>query len=1210
MSHPRATRPAARFFGPILLVLAGGAPAPALDPDRAATQYAVRVWRSEQGLPHDAVVALAQTPDGYLWCGTEHGLARFDGVTFTVFDRSNTPALRSNSIHALLTDRAGRLWVGTGGGGLVRRDGKTFVNLSTQDGLIGDTVLSLAEDPAGGVWVGTSSGLSRYADGRFTNFTDADGLPSNYCRCLCADGRARVWVGTSQGLCHLSGGRFTTVSPRADRAADIVRAVRAGRDGGLWIGIGSGMSRWKDGRFTAYGSADGLPSGSVTALREDRDGNLWVATDVGVSRWRDGRITGQFARGSTLGRTTFALLEDAAGAVWAGTADGLVRLGNGRCVPTAAAEGLVADSVSCVFEDRGGNLWAGATGGLSVRRGGKWASYTSRDGLPGDTVQAIAEDAAGDMWFGTSTGLARLRGGRFETFTTAHGLPNNSVLALFADRGGTLWIGTSVGGVSRYRGGRFEAVPDAFGLKGVIGRVFFEDAAGALWIGTNGAGVYVVRDGGVVRHTRQNGLSSDLVLSIQQDADGAVWVGTHGGGLCRFHDNRWSHVDSSRGLSDDIVYHTLDDGRHLWLSSTKGICRVTKGELAAAGPVRPLLLGKNDGMRILDCNGGTQPAGCRTRDGWLWFPTDCGLVAVNPAAAGTNPAAPPVLVERVEADGTPLAAAGPVAVPPGRGQLEFHYAAIDLSAPEGVRFRYALEGYDSGWVEAGGRRTAYYTNLPPGRYRFRVVACNGDGVWQETPAVVDLVLRPHFYQTAWFYGLCALAAAAAVVGGHRYRTRHLRAREEELARCVADRTRRLRAEVEEHARTGELLRQSQKLEAVGQLAGGVAHDFNNLLTVIKGYAHLLLAAPDREAGEREMLLEMLAAGHRAADLTRQLLAFSRRQVLALKVLDPNAVVADMERLLKRAVGEDVALTTAFDPAAFLVKADPVQLQQVLINLCVNARDAMPRGGCLRIETRNVALGPDSAKALPGAEPGAYVLLEVSDTGCGMTPELRARVFEPFFTTKGPGKGTGLGLATVYGIVRQSGGHVTVASEVGIGTTFQIYLPRAEGEPAPLPPPPAVGSVPRGAGTVLLVEDEPSVRAVARHLLLACGYRVLEAEDGLDGLRVARAHDGRIELLVSDVVMPHLGGRQLAEELRKERADLRVLFVSGYTDDVVLHHGVSEAEVAFLQKPYSPAALASTVRAILDGTLSAPAAPERPEEPWPTGGVSADEPAVP
>ena len=377
------------------------------------------------------------------------------------------------------------------------------------------------------------------------------------------------------------------------------------------------------------------------------------------------------------------------------------------------------------------------------------------------------------------------------------------------------------------------------------------------------------------------------------------------------------------------------------------------------------------------------------------------------------------------------------------------------------------------------------------------------------------------------------------------------------------------------------LRQSQKMEAVGRLAGGIAHDFNNLLTAILGNCQLLerqLTAPEQEM-LRQDVVEVRRAGERAASLTQQLLAFSRKQVLRAIAVDVNVVVADIDKMLRRMIGEDIDLVTVLRSGVAPVKADPNQLEQVVLNLAINARDAMPHGGRLTIETANIELDDSYARQHLPATPGHYVLLAVSDTGHGMDEETKAHLFEPFFTTKGVGKGTGLGLATVYGIVKQFAGYIWVYSERGHGTTFKIYLPQAEGAREPAAPP---APAPRGGSeTVLLVEDEEAVRTLAQKVLRARGYTVLEAGTGHEALAFRERHKGPIDLLLTDVIMPGMNGRELAEELAPSYRGIRVLYMSGYTDDAVLRHGVLEEGTAYIQKPFTPDALAQRVRDVLD-----------------------------
>ena len=387
-------------------------------------------------------------------------------------------------------------------------------------------------------------------------------------------------------------------------------------------------------------------------------------------------------------------------------------------------------------------------------------------------------------------------------------------------------------------------------------------------------------------------------------------------------------------------------------------------------------------------------------------------------------------------------------------------------------------------------------------------------------------------------------------------------------------------DITERKQLEEQLRQAVKMEGIGRLAGGIAHDFNNLLTVIGGRSYILLSQLPAGHPMRRDLLLIQQTGDRAAALTRQLLAFSRKQTLAPTVIDLNEIVAGMRTLLERVLGEDVNLIMDLDPSLASVTADPGQIEQVILNMAVNARDAMPKGGQLMLETRQVEVGPANLRQQVELAPGPYEVLSIRDTGVGMDATTVTRVFEPFFTTKAVGKGTGLGLATSYGIIKQSGGHITVHSEPGGGTTFQIYLPRTETFESP-PRAADETAARQGSEVVLLAEDDAILRALTRDILSSCGYTVLESQDVADALRIAEHQDGTIDLLVTDVVMPQMGGRALADAVNGFRPDVKVLYMSGYTDDAIDHHGVLNPGIALLQKPFTPAALARKVRKVLD-----------------------------
>lgn len=431
------------------------------------------------------------------------------------------------------------------------------------------------------------------------------------------------------------------------------------------------------------------------------------------------------------------------------------------------------------------------------------------------------------------------------------------------------------------------------------------------------------------------------------------------------------------------------------------------------------------------------------------------------------------------------------------------------------------------------------------------------------------------------------AVAAMKAGAHDYIMKRNLVRlapaiERELREAQ---TRGARKAAEEALRQSEeQLRQAQKIEAVGRLASGVAHDFNNILTVITGHSELLLRQLDADDPRRKNAEQIEKAAYRAAALTRQLLTFSRKQVIEPRVLKLNAIILNIEKMLRRLIGEDIEFCTVLDSAAGHIKADPGQIEQVIMNLAVNARDAMPNGGKLTVTTANTTLDKNQLKHFPDLCAGDYVMLTIADTGTGMSEEVKAHLFEPFFTTKPPGKGTGLGLATCFGIVKQSTGHINVHSELGRGTTFKIYFPQVqsalESPRVRIMPTEATG----GNETVLLVEDEPVVRELAVATLREKGYTVVEAVNGEEGLRMARQHDGKIDLVLTDVVMPVMGGKEMADALRTSHPDTKVLFTSGYTEDAMGHHGVLRPGILFLQKPYMTATLARKVREVLDEGL--------------------------
>ncbi len=787
----------------LALTLAAAPAAVALDPARTLQQYVHEVWEVDRGLPQNSVLDVVQSADGYLWLATFEGLVRFDGVRFEVFDKVSVAAIADNSVWAVLEDRRGRLWAGTSGGGLVVREGGRFRAVTTADGLPSDFVTALAEDGAGTLWVGTRHGVAYPVGDRFEAVA---GLTASV-RTLAADHDGALWVGTDgSGLFRVAGGVVTAFGAADGLPSDNVRALYVDPlDGTLWVGTSAaGVLRFDGQRLVAVATS-GAPITDVRALLRDRHGSLWVGTGrLGLVRLVGDHAESFDARDGLTDDTVEALAEDAEGSLWIGTyRGGLNRLRDGKLVTLTTRQGLSHDQVRAVFADSRGDLWLGTVGGGADRlAGGTVVEVVSTArGLSSDLVWAITEGRDGSLWLGTyGGGLNRWRAGEVTVLTTADGLSDDVVRAVMEDRAGNLWIGTSAAGVDILRpDGRLDHLTSANGLPNDPVYALLEDTTGAIWLGTYGGGVARVVGDTITTLSTADGLSHDFAWTLSEDADqpGVVWIGTNGGGLNRYQDGRLSAYTQRQGLANDVVFQIVDDGAgRLWVGSQKGIFSVAKRDLAELDRgrderLRCVVFDHTDGMRAWGCNGPSSPAGAKDRRGRLWFPTVNGVAVVDPANLPTNTVVPPVVIERFVVDGRELDPTVEAVLPPGSERLELAFTALSLVAPDKVRFRFRLEGLEERWTEASDRRGAQYQRLPPGRYVFRVLAANNDGIWNETGAALAFTLLPYFHQTRLFAVLVVAAVFALGAGVVAVRVRGLKARERELRQVVETRTREL-----------------------------------------------------------------------------------------------------------------------------------------------------------------------------------------------------------------------------------------------------------------------------------------------------------------------------------------------------------------------------------------------------------------------------------
>jgi ligand-binding sensor domain-containing protein/signal transduction histidine kinase len=984
-----------------LLLPVGAAGQSARAPQLARSQLSVRVWEVRDGLPQNQVRAVRQTRDGYLWVATYDGLARFDGVRFAVFNRENTPALPSNIFTSLCEGRDGALWAGSDGG-LVRFRGGEFFTFTTARGLSSDMVGGLAEAPDGALLVAAGNALHT-----------------------------------------LRGETISRVSHINLPAAQAVRQVYAARSGDVWLATNRGALRLAGNRVRHYTARDGLGTENLTSVGEDRQGNLWFGTvGGGLIRYDGARFEGYPIKPDAPDNIVYAIAEDGAGRLWAGTHGGLYRLGPDRMTGFARGDGLPSDFVTALWADREGSLWVGTDGGgLAQVRDAGARVFNARDGLAGDSVRSIVEDARG-VWFASwfSDRLSLLGGGEFKAVGAGHPLLRHGVRAMLADRGGALWLAVADNRLVSLRGGVFKDHTDAGGPAVPIfalaedergrlwlgrsdGLVLYEDGkftnrtaglklpapgvrviiaarGGGLWVGTESGLLRLRDDGSIQSYTARDGLPYPFVAGLYEDADGSLWVGTRGGGLSRFKDGSFESVTMKQGLPSDEVYQMLEDDRaNLWCGSSRGVFRVSRRELNQffAGEVRSLAsvsFGHADGLQN-PVHFGTHPSACRTRDGRLWFPTLNGAVMIEPERLSFNPVAPLVAVEQVVVDKQAFGAGREVVAPPGRGEVEIHYAGLSFVAPERVAFRYRLEGYEDEWVEAGARRTAYYTNLPPGDYVFRVLAANGDGVWAEAGAAARFRLRPHFYQTWSFYAACALALAGLAWLAHKQRVRQIHARH---AAVMAERNRIAR-----------------------NIHDTLAQEVAGLLAQLHVIKTLLVASPQTAARHVE----------RAVELARTGLADARRLVLDLRhqALEQDDLAAALENFVAQFSGPDEDADDGED-------AEDADRAQPRVSYRVSGAPrrlaAEHENNLLRIGQESVtnALRHAAARSVEvtlSFEPKA-VELRVRDDGRGFDPGAHAQGF-----------GGHYGLLGIRERAAQIGGELSLSSSPGAGTEIKVRV---------------------------------------------------------------------------------------------------------------------------------------------------------------------------
>jgi len=941
-------------------------------------EYSRRIWRSEDGLPQNKIQAITQTREGYLWIGTSGGLVRFDGVRFVVFDRSNTPELRDDSILSLCPARDGSLWIGTEGGGLVSMKAGAFRNYNANEGLSNGFVRAIAQDHAGHLWVGTDRGFFRLDGDKLLRLDARDDTPIMPVRSIYVDRSGAVWV-SSNRLFRMQGDRAVRVTGDYAAANDINSTFEAA-DGSLWLAAESGAHRLASG---AVAHDRQLDSVSARTIFQDHEDNLWIGTlGQGLLRFSKGVVTSYRSPETLPNNTVLSIFEDRERSLWVGTQDGLLRFTQSAVRTITSKDGLADDNVATVYQDPAGSLWVGTfTGKLYRIENGQAAEYR----IPFQDQfrpRSIYVDRGGAKWLGSvSQGILRIADGKTQAFTRANGLRSNDIRDFLQDSSGNVWIATG-SGLSRWDGRAMRTFYIEDGLAYGGTHALALDRNGDLLVGTDG-GLNRVHEGRFVRDDAFARLGDERIWSILRDRRDSLWLGTRGDGLIRIRNGKITRYTTKDGLPGNAIYRILEDANgRFWMSSSAGIFSAGGTELDAmaegrAGPIAVVPFGMDEGLLSSQMSGGMQPAGCITSSGELWFASVKGAVHIDPLQLRRTPPAP-VLIESVVADGQSFPLSGDFKIPPGRGKLEIDYTSPNLISPERVTFKYKLESFDDAWTSSTRSRAAYYTNLPPGQYRFHVLARDGANPDRVSEASIGFILQPRFYETNWFYAAIAIVIGLLVWSVLRFYARQTKAR---YALVLAERTRLARE----------------------------MHD-----TVIQGcvgVSTLLEAARSMPPSAVEKSRELL---DRAAMQVRLTVNEAREAVWDLRHSSLEHSLTDTLRDFARQVAAAEGI-----PVKAQIEGTPAPLDdQADRNLLLVAREAI-RNAVMHAHPAeiNVKLRYETAE----------VSLEVSDNGLGFAPEASR-------------ENGHYGIVGMKERVEQSGGTFQLRSGVGQGTRVTARLP--------------------------------------------------------------------------------------------------------------------------------------------------------------------------
>jgi ligand-binding sensor domain-containing protein/signal transduction histidine kinase len=956
-------------------------------PVLAKAQYRFDQWTTDNGLPQNSGRTIVRTHEGYLWIGTYEGLARFDGVDFTVFDLGNTPELKSNYIQALIEDRRGNLWIAVDGGGLVRYKDRKFYRYSKTEGLASNILTALFEDSDGHLWVGTENGLSVFINEQFTNYTTKDGLPSDNVRAIGGDSGI-IWVGTQNGLGVFKNGKLEPFAENDRLTHKDIRSLYSGADNRLWVGTAEGLNLVENRKVVKFTAHEQFVQQYVQSIAEDGQKNLWIGTRNGLYLLNQTATT-QAEPLAVPDQSINMIYKDFENQIWVGTSiSGLLRFSNKSFHPLTDPSFQLEKNASVVFEDRQGGLWFGIPPRIYRLKDGIIKDISLSDSVPG-SCSSIAEDPDGNIWFG-GNGVHKFSDGTFTNYTAANGLSDNHVFSIVADNDGGVWVGT-YNGLNLIREGQTRVFRKEGGLEDNTILALYKDRSGAIWVGKRDE-VSRYQDGQFKTWTVQDGLPDYRISTFYEDQTGTLWIGTHSGGLVRFKDGKFSTITTHEGLYDNLAFSILEDGRgNLWMSGNRGIYRAPLQELndfadGKLNLVNSFSYGTEDGMLSRECNGAF-PGGVKARDGKFWFVTVKGLVAIDPVSQNQPP--PQIIIERSLINDRISPNNDSTEIRSGEESLEIKYTAINWQRPSKIKFKYRLEGLDDRWIDVGTRRTAYYSYLPPGEYTFRVIADNGEGIWNMEGKSLKISVLPPFYLTWWFTSLVVLILALIIFVLFRRRVMQL---EKERAAQQAFSRQLIASQEQERKRIAAELHDS-----LGQR-----------LVVIKNLALMFLHTNNARGAENPQIEEISAEASQAIGEVKEI-SYNLRPYQ----LDRIGLTKAIEAIVRSAKSaSEIDFSSEIDDIDdYFPRETEINFYRIVQESVNNLlKHSAADRACVRIERA-----------------GENLELEISDNGKG---------FVPYQTESKTG---GFGLIGIVERAELFGGRVEIKSIPNQGTNIKIRL---------------------------------------------------------------------------------------------------------------------------------------------------------------------------